>query len=689
MDLLAGPLSVVSERNPSGEWSYTLSLEDGQLKPGWYEINADFAVDGRSVVIFLDFGRGLSEAYSAQLNAAKAGGYSITLKIPRSVVAMRFVSDDGVAVQPRRVDAVRLPGAVVAARLLGHAVSVMSADPAGFARRIPTYLEALRQPSFLRLSDSAVHARTQPIVSYWDWMRPLLQPFSVVRRRRPRKFVHSDLRMIRWLSASRVTDITVVTPTGDRPAAFNKCVQWVTTQTVRPAQWVIVDDGYTPLSDFISFPDWVTYIRRERTSEDADHTLSDNIMAALPHIRHDKIAIFEDDDWYARDYLDRVSRKLEEWDLVGNNKIVYYHLAGKVWKTGKPKRHTAFAQTAFTKKVLPVLSKVCRSGDLEIRRKGLVDRHLWHSFEGRKHLVSDEAQRHVGLKGLGGRPGIAEGHSADSWGYRSDEHLEQFDRLVGQDRRYYQHWAAGPRNRFAVYTAIAGNYDVLREPRHDNPDFDFFVFSDKEIKSDRWKWIPFDFHDEDPVRMAKRPKILPNLYFQQYEVSIWVDANIFITGDLTEFVEKTGREPIGVFEHPERDSVFQEAGVCIEKSLDDKEKIQKQIDRYVEDGYGQNTLYECNFIVRNHNHKNCIEVMNLWWSEIERGSRRDQLSFPYALWKKGVSVARLGKKGESVRTSPTLYYSRHGVISATDYDARIERHKKLYGLARLAPLPSK
>lgn len=48
--------------------------------------------------------------------------------------------------------------------------------------------------------------------------------------------------------------VTVITPTGDRHAAFNRCVQWVTSQTVPVTQWIIVDDGEIPLDTMYDFP---------------------------------------------------------------------------------------------------------------------------------------------------------------------------------------------------------------------------------------------------------------------------------------------------------------------------------------------------------------------------------------------------------------------------------------------------
>lgn len=41
--------------------------------------------------------------------------------------------------------------------------------------------------------------------------------------------------------------------------------------------------------------------------------------------------------------------------------------------------------------------------------------------------------------------------------------------------------------RVAVYTCIVGGYDKLSDPIFANDGYDFFVFSDKKVKSDIWK----------------------------------------------------------------------------------------------------------------------------------------------------------------------------------------------------------
>ena len=43
-------------------------------------------------------------------------------------------------------------------------------------------------------------------------------------------------------------------------------------------------------------------------------------------------------------------------------------------------------------------------------------------------------------------------------------------------------------------------------------------------------------------------------------------------------------------------------------------------------------------IVRKHNEKECVYLMEQWWEQIKNYSHRDQLSFNYVLWKTGKKI---------------------------------------------------
>jgi hypothetical protein len=90
---------------------------------------------------------------------------------------------------------------------------------------------------------------------------------------------------------------------------------------------------------------------------------------------------------------------------------------------------------------------------------------------------------------------------------------------------------------------------------------------------------------------------------------------------------------IAMFKHYKRDCIYDEAKVCKKMKLDDPGIIDRQMAKYKKEGYpAKNGLNEGTIILRRHT-KKIEEFNNLWWSEISSGSRRDQLSLNYCLWK--------------------------------------------------------
>lgn len=136
---------------------------------------------------------------------------------------------------------------------------------------------------------------------------------------------------------------------------------------------------------------------------------------------------------------------------------------------------------------------------------------------------------------------------------------------------------------------------------------------------------------KNPCLNAKIYKILPHLFFNDCEWSVWVDGNVFLNVDPRELVNeiKENRKDIGVFRHTERDCLYKEADVCIKWKLDDEHIIKRQTERYRDYCYPEcNGLYMCFLIIRR-NTEYIRRKCEQWWGEITAGSVRDQISFPF------------------------------------------------------------
>jgi len=332
-------------------------------------------------------------------------------------------------------------------------------------------------------------------------------------------------------------DYTVVTPTGDRPAFFNRCMHMVATQTVPPAQWVVVDDGQVPLDAQMVLPDWITYVRRTRAPDDPPHTLPVNMLAALDHIAHDRVLVMEDDDWYAPQYAHYMLPHLDHADLIGLNQIRYYHLQAGLWKTATPPRHTAFAQCGFRRgHAWDHLAAVCCSNFTEIREKGVIDRHWWHTFEGKSRLIDPHPCLHLGIKGAFGRAGLAHGHGAAEVDYIPDPDHAYLRQCIGPDHAFYAHWQRRAHKPYVLYTLHVPEQPLPDLAGHDLRQFDLFAFSRDPLPKDSpWQALPFDLHGNedqtDPHVLLARVRALPHLYFPQHGRSLWLAPGAKVPSD--------------------------------------------------------------------------------------------------------------------------------------------------------------
>lgn len=194
-----------------------------------------------------------------------------------------------------------------------------------------------------------------------------------------------------------------------------------------------------------------------------------------------------------------------------------------------------------------------------------------------------------------------------------------------------------------IYTSVFGGFDEVRESKVLN--WDFTLFSEKNN-------LPLY---EDSNRNAKKFKLLPHRYLSNYKYSLWIDGNFTVVGDINILVKKYLKDAnIAFFNHQNtaldpRNCIYQEASTILnfgainmqrtpERGMlnykDDPQIIQKQIQKYQNEGYPPNNgLIKGGIILRKHNEKDVINAMEAWWEEVKYNSKRDQLSFNYIAWK--------------------------------------------------------
>ena len=95
-------------------------------------------------------------------------------------------------------------------------------------------------------------------------------------------------------------------------------------------------------------------------------------------------------------------------------------------------------------------------------------------------------------------------------------------------------------NKKVVYTCITNDYDILNEPKYISLGFDYICFTDNSsLKSDVWQIRPLPKETEglSEVKKQRFIKINPHLYLKEYDISIWVDGNVELKGDLNELID--------------------------------------------------------------------------------------------------------------------------------------------------------
>jgi hypothetical protein len=205
--------------------------------------------------------------------------------------------------------------------------------------------------------------------------------------------------------------------------------------------------------------------------------------------------------------------------------------------------------------------------------------------------------------------------------------------------------------RKVVYTAVTDGYPV-HPVIHGREGWDFLCFSETEIVAEGWTVVRFeeveelwgdDPADGDPAKASRRFKILPHRLLSDYDVSIWIDSSMQFKNAvrLDALCEPFLRGPalLQTRSHPYRRCIYREGEAVVRCGLDSRERVEHVLAAYRREEFPENAgLAETGFLLRKHSAEALIDFSERWWEVVRDGSRRDQLSFNYVLWKYPVAV---------------------------------------------------
>jgi hypothetical protein len=220
-----------------------------------------------------------------------------------------------------------------------------------------------------------------------------------------------------------------------------------------------------------------------------------------------------------------------------------------------------------------------------------------------------------------------------------------------------------------LYTAIFGNYETLKNPIKIEG-LDYVCFTDnKELKSDLWDIRYIDLPSGVPPPMFyKKIKCLSHYYLEEYDITIWLDAN-FVVKNIT-YLEyllsnfKTNK--LMLYKHTclarlPRDCAYTEAKYSMTIHKYSKEKLNEQLIEYENihkfpKNFG---LYQSGFLMRNNKDNDVINFNQKWLDQIERFgtiSPQCQVSLPFILWKTNINFDTL----ENIWDTQMYDISQHG-----------------------------
>lgn len=419
-------------------------------------------------------------------------------------------------------------------------------------------------------------------------------------------------------------ELTLITPTGLRPDAFRLCEEWIRRQTYsKPYQWIVVDDGQIPTHTTLG----QTYIRRQPREA---HTLPDNLRAAIPHVRGEKILFIEDDEWYHPEYLEKMAGWLQDADKVGAGFARYYWPRLARYREFPAHQHASLCRTGIRRSLLGDLAAACRVDDPS------VDLRLWQK-PGQRH---DLELLVVGMKQMPGR----KSGGGDPASGQADPDLKVLRKWIGEDARHYELFLPKPilPRELTVFTVVLGGYDRIRPPKVTRPGVRYVAITDGEAPG--WEVIrPPTMRSPSVFHESRRLKILgPELFFPEAELVFYLDGQLVMGCDpwaLVAECEAWGEADLYLFRHQERECIYDEAQAVVDVRKEHRRVAFPQIERYRAEGFPKRAgLYLGGIHLRRPGAKG---FSRLWWQEVERGSHRDQLSLPVALSRSGVSFQAL------------------------------------------------
>ena len=224
--------------------------------------------------------------------------------------------------------------------------------------------------------------------------------------------------------------------------------------------------------------------------------------------------------------------------------------------------------------------------------------------------------------------------------YKNSSYLN-FDR---ENKTDYEYDGVIPKDsrKVIVYSCMIGNYDNVTSFNKQRG-YDYILFTDQNIKNTNWTVFPIPEEvlklNVSDIKKQRYMKIHPHKFFKNYDLSLYIDPNYEITGDLDDYLINT-LNPLDHIYIPHLQfgkGIKQAIDKAIEKKLDDVTLLKHVMNRYNQSKLLDKTgIVNAGLIIRKHHTEDCIKLMERWWEEVRDYSHVDNFAFDYAGYMTGV-----------------------------------------------------
>lgn len=248
------------------------------------------------------------------------------------------------------------------------------------------------------------------------------------------------------------------------------------------------------------------------------------------------------------------------------------------------------------------------------------------------------------------------------------------------------------KNKICVYTCITGEYDNLKEIKNVEKNIDYYCFTNnKKIKSKTWNVVYIEDDKISNLLLARKTKILGSpIINEKYDIELWMDAAVEFVKPINDFIKHyLGKnDKLVCFKHGLRNSVEEEMDACLRFRKETIENIENLKEFYKCENYKyDNGLVESTVMIKRPKDKKVIETMNLWYDVVLNYTRRDQLSFNYAIYKTGLKVKWINEYvfnndwfswyDHKKEEFPTKYMMYFGNIDKYDFKKQVNGEYKI------------